>query len=105
MDRPVEEENPTDTSCRENERASDYRTLAAQTPPIPPDETPSVIGFRELSGDELTQAQQDSALIQEIAPIRPYTKVAQHSTHWEDSLTTQPPGRPMVCCVRVIRQR
>lgn len=77
MDQPRREEDPAPSASGENEGATDYWTLAAQTPPIPPDETPSIVGFRELSGNELTQAQRDSSLIQEIAPIRPYAKVAQ----------------------------
>jgi hypothetical protein len=78
MDQSPRQENPgPGGSGEEKESVTDYWTLAAQTPPIPPDETPSIVGFREISGDELILAQRDCSLIQEIAPVRPYAKVAQ----------------------------
>jgi hypothetical protein len=78
MDQSPRQENPgPGGSGEEKESVTDYWTLAAQTPPIPPDETPSIVGFREISGDELILAQRDCSLIQEIAPVRPYANVAQ----------------------------
>lgn len=51
-------------------------SLGAQLPIIPPDETPTLLGVRELSGSELTQYHEDAALLRGVAPITPYARAA-----------------------------
>ncbi len=51
-------------------------SLGAQLPVIPPDETPGVLGKRELDPEELVQAQADVALLENLAPVTPYARAA-----------------------------
>jgi len=48
--------------------------LAAQTPAIPPDETPGLLMLRPLSAEETRQCQDDAALLKRIARAAPYER-------------------------------
>jgi hypothetical protein len=52
----------------------EHISLGAQLPTIPPDETPGLLGLRDLSGPELAQYRDDAALLREVAPIAPYAR-------------------------------
>src|SRR4051812_36025376 len=48
--------------------------LAAQTPAIPPDETPALRLLRPLSAEETRQCHDDAALVKKIARAAPYQR-------------------------------
>jgi hypothetical protein len=48
--------------------------LAAQIPAVPPDETPSLEGVRQLSGDEARQLLADIALVRKVVVVTPYQR-------------------------------
>ena len=48
--------------------------LAAQTPAIPPDETPGLLMLRPLSAEETRQCHDDAALVKKIARSAPYQR-------------------------------
>jgi hypothetical protein len=48
--------------------------LAAQTPAIPPDETPGLLTLRPLSAEETRQCHDDAALVKKVARAAPYQR-------------------------------
>ena len=54
----------------------EHVSLSAQLPIIPPDETPGLLGVRELSDDEVRQYREDAALLRAVAPLSPYVRAA-----------------------------
>lgn len=61
----------------EQQPVEEYVSLSALLPIIPPDETPGLLGVRELSDDEVRQYREDAALLWAVAPLSPYVRAAE----------------------------
>lgn len=51
--------------------------LGAQIPPVPPNETASLLGVRELSAGEASQLEADELLVRSLARTAPYQRAAK----------------------------
>lgn len=65
-----------DSTAVEQQTCVEHISLSAQLPIIPPDETPGLLGVRDLSDDEARQYRQDAALLRAIVPLSPYVRAA-----------------------------
>lgn len=65
-----------DSAAVEQQTIVEHISLSAQLPIIPPDETPGLLGVRELSVDEVRQYRQDASLLRAIVPLSPYVRAA-----------------------------
>lgn len=76
MTRPPDD----DTAAAEGQPIAQYVSLSAQLRAIPPDETPGLLGVRELSDEEVAQYRRDAALLRSVAPLTPYARATDAVT-------------------------